>query len=904
MIPAFGCSGGGDPSAPGLTPDMTLGAAGSPRGEPTNHMLWGLWDISIDPLNQTCDIIPIRGAMFNANVTRFLQPPSAPVNLLSVIVLPTSDFSTGHLELDITLRHPFVGLHKFRGFDVRGIVMGDGDVPFSFDSTVFRAGMNDLVLENADGWTRWWNPTEFMSYDTILGFTHGSKAPPNYYASATINPYKYFCDDLDNLSPLSDILPENRGTFSVDPGINTRTYVLQFPRDPSGIVSFRFNYAIDASWALPDQAYEPYFPPEAYPPEANAQEAWWTTLDDTGSTAWYVDDDWNGGQVHLNVEVYDWQGAMQPSGVASEVAAIYLDSALFEDPVEVTSIGSVGPGGPSSSVWQADIFDLQLTRSGDFDCWIAVEADNPSNYAPQIEGDPYLFDWPDAPLRAYAFGTLHVSGETPIPPPIVEFIVPPQGEQSTVVPDLEVHGANFLPGAEVDFWNDLPTELDISDVQWISESVIMCDVDCNAPLGFYNVTVMNPDLQEGTLEDGFEVIEPEGFSIWWQSHMYNDMNYGRNPTVPGADPNLLSLDWSSPVGGDKKYTTPVVADNKIYFSGNNGFYANESMTVHCFDLITGEELWSNPINPSGYSGHRAFAAPVWWEGPDGTNRIAVGGDQVYCYDADSGDELWTFDAMIDTTDVNWISNQMQEHDGMVLARSRFQRLYVLDFITGAEITVIDCAQTSEGGCGAKDGLVYISSGHRVECADILTGENLWSTLLPHDANISHWINPSIVEDRLYVSTYDGYVFALAIEGNASYMPGEIIWEWFDSSEVQDMYPLVGGTSVVDDKIFVAAAFYDNYVYCIQDEGDSASTFWKSSTVGYFDASPVWSSAPSYPEGVVYCPDRGGYIRAYDASNGVEIWAHSTGGELRAGVSPVLDLLIVTSGTDVSVFKGP
>ena len=141
-------------------------------------------------------------------------------------------------------------------------------------------------------------------------------------------------------------------------------------------------------------------------------------------------------------------------------------------------------------------------------------------------------------------------------------------------------------------------------------------------------------------------------------------------------------------------------------------------------LLHREQHFADPVKEALFSGHRAFAGPVWWEGPDGTNRVAVGGDQVYCYDADSGDELWTFDAMIDTTDVNWISNQMQEHDGMVLARSRFQRLYVLDFITGAEITVVDCAQSSEGGCGAKEGLVYISSGHRVECADILTGEVL------------------------------------------------------------------------------------------------------------------------------------------------------------------------------------
>ena len=166
------------------------------------------------------------------------------------------------------------------------------------------------------------------------------------------------------------------------------------------------------------------------------------------------------------------------------------------------------------------------------------------------------------------------------------------------------------------------------------------------------------------------------------------------------------------------------------------------------------------------------------------------------------------------------------------------------------------------------------------------------------------MNPSITEDRLYVSTYQGYVFAIAIEGNPDYTPGEIIWEWNDPNTGVGSDPLVGGTAVIGDKVFVAPAFNGNRVSCLQDLGDSVSLFWQSSTTGYFDASPVWSTAPSYPDGVLYCPDNNGYIRAYNATDGQEVWAYNTGGEFRAGVSPVLDALIVTSGTEVFVFKGP
>ncbi len=903
LLICLSCSGNGNPTAPDSNPANNPGIASSENGAVHSRVLWGMYEIAIDGVTGNCEIVPLRGAMFNCNVVKFLQPPSAPIHLLTLNFNPGSDFTTGHLDLDITLQHPFIGLNKFRGFDVRGIVMGDGSIPFHFDPSALRAGPDDLTLENPDGFTRWWNPTEFTSYDTILGYTQGAKAPSTFTATAIVNPYKYFADDLDSDSPLTDIDLDNRGTFSVDPGINTRRYILQFPAGSTGNPIYHFSYAIDASWALPSDEFTPDYPPEAFPPEANTQEAWRVTLDDEGTTAWYINEDANGGSLQLAVEIFDWQGAFQPSGVAGEVAAIHLDCPLLSTPVDLTALAIPEPAGPGSSVWSAEISDIILNDAGTFECWVAVEADNPANYAPQIDGDPALFDWPDMPLTAYALGSIEISPFFPSDAPIVLSVIPDQGFQSTVLTDVQILGENFQDGATLDFDFDPVTNLAVTNVQWLSESTITCDLDCAGPLGFYDITVRNPDTQEGSLEDGFEVIEQPQESIWWQSHMYNNRNIGRNPTVPGADPETLTEQWSSPVGGAKKYCTPVVADEKIYFTGNDTFWANASQTIHCFDIYTGIELWSHPINPTNPNDHRAFACPVWWESTDGIDRIAVGGDQVYCYNADTGEELWTFDDSPDDVNQDWVSNQMQKYNGMVLARSRYGHLYALDFITGGLVSHVVCSQASEGGCGAKDGLVYISSSHYVDCADIFTGDILWSTLLPHDATITHWINPSIMEDRLYVSTYKGYVFAIAIEGNSAYLPGEIIWEWYDPDEPLDSYPLVGGTSVFDNKIFVAAAFNSNYVYCIEDLGDHAATFWKSSTSGYFDASPVWSSAVNYPDGVVYCPDRNGYIRAYDASDGTQVWAYDTGGEFRAGVSPILDLLVVTSGTDVSVFKG-
>jgi len=585
-----------------------------------------------------------------------------------------------------------------------------------------------------------------------------------------------------------------------------------------------------------------------------------------------------------------------------EVAAIYADCDLFPSINELGSVAAIYPGGPVSSVYSVEISDPVLTSAGMFDLWIGVEADDPVNYAPQIEGDPSFFDWPDTPIRSIWHGIIDVSPFFPSDAPVVDAVNPTEGIISTVVPDLQIFGANFQSGVTVEFVQGGTDFLTVDNVQWVGANEIHCDVACDGPLGLYDVTIKNPDTQEGSLFNGFEVVQP-GDSIWWESQMYNSKNIGRNPTVPGADPNTLVEMWSQPVSGNKKYCTPVVADDKIFFTGNDGFYGNTSQTIYCYDLYTGELKWSNPINPSNYVATRAFACPVWWEGNDGIQRVAVGGDQVYCYNAETGEELWTFDDEVDGNPINWIANQMQKYNGMVLARSRQSNLYVLDFVTGSLVSKVNCSSSSEGGCGASDGLVYISSGKWVDCADIMTGEIQWSTQLLFDAGISHWVNPTIANDRVYISTYQGYVFALAEKAHESYFPGDIIWSWHDPLEPVGNNPLVGGTAVIGDKVFVAPAFSGNFVYCISDLGDSAETFWQSSTTGYFDASPVWSTAPSYPDGVVYCPDNNGFLRAWDAANGQEIWQVNTGGELRAGMTPILNLLVVTSATEVTVYTG-
>jgi len=547
-----GCSGGNSPvSAPvdqPLTTKLNHEAASD-----SFKTLWGFYDVTIDGSTGYVDVTPVRGLMFNANVTKFLQPPSAPINLLAINLNPGSELQFGYLDLTVSIRHPFIGVDKFRGFDVRGIVMGEGSTSFDYDPSGIRFSEGDLELLNPDGFTRWWNPTEFTTYNTIFGYTDGAFATPSFDSTTTVNAYKYFSDSLESESPLETIDIDSRGTFGTDPGINLRTYLLQFPTMPGGGPVYHFSYAIDASWALPSENFAPDYPVEAYPKEANAQEAWNVSVSDSESTAYYIDPDHKGGTLDLAIEVYDWQARFGPSTVADEVSAIWLESPVLNTPTDINPTAVISDGGPVSSVWNVEVSDLNLMSAGMFDLWVMVESSDPDNYGPVIDGDPGMFDWPDAPLTAYFRRSVHIDGEFPDPAPIVLDVVPSFGAVSTIVDDLQIFGENFNPGATVEFVNDSSESLVLTEVTWLSSSLITCDVDCNASLGFYDVTVTNPDTQYCTLDDGFEIIDV--FECSGSAHDWEGYDH---PITNGGDLHLrmdLAVMKSGPYAGQMLYQT-------------------------------------------------------------------------------------------------------------------------------------------------------------------------------------------------------------------------------------------------------------------------------------------------------------------------------------------------------------
>ena len=267
---------------------------------PSNHLLWGLWQFTADPAAGTLDVARLRGASMHLNAVPFLEgPPLVNLSIESDIV-----FNGNMLDVDIGLRHPFLGLNEFTGFDVRGILISNGNLT-GFDDPALRLALTGSTrLRNADGYTRWWNPNEFP-YDStaaIFGYKDGLLGAPDSDAdfNCTLNGYKYFSDDLGINDGLDELNPAHRGYFKAG-SKNVRHYAMQLGTE--GLV---FNYAVDASWEFPVDPPPYSNVPEAFALEANAPESHRITVEEQFNDMWSNGTDFNGG-LRLDTTVYSFR---------------------------------------------------------------------------------------------------------------------------------------------------------------------------------------------------------------------------------------------------------------------------------------------------------------------------------------------------------------------------------------------------------------------------------------------------------------------------------------------------------------------------------------------------------------------------------------------------------------------
>jgi len=424
-----GCSGSGSHLA---TTPITSGqdVTNSANPTPSNHIIWEMGDVTIDTEAGTATVVPLRTAEFNLNVVKFLQPPAGSTSNIGIALdLPNSNIANAYIELDLTLKHPFPAT-QYWGFDTRVIVFGGGSTVGKHDTSVVYPSNTELRMVNADGYTRWWNRTEFGPLGKIFGYTDGKLAPSFTPTSwGTVNGYKYFATGVSSTQVPPNPAESTRGSFSS--GQVARRMKLQFPKVTS---PFKFKYSIDTSYDNP--TVKPPTSVSDFPPEANTPEAYQVvvTEDTTASTAFFNPDDSTfGGDLSLTVEVWDWK---QGGGtVANEIDGIWLESPTLLNnqggAVKISDTWTQSAGSsPNSVKFTGVLTNVTPNAVLNQELFVTVTSKTPTTYKPPIDN----FLYPSAPLAAYQlFGTTILDHGTPPAKSIT--VTFPNGGETLVIGD-------------------------------------------------------------------------------------------------------------------------------------------------------------------------------------------------------------------------------------------------------------------------------------------------------------------------------------------------------------------------------------------------------------------------------------------------------------------------------------
>jgi len=514
-----GCSGGNNAIAPDSNMPGNLDMTNQQErvsSSSGHNVLWGMWDIQIDTVNQTVEIVPLRGVQWTVDVVQFMQPPAGPLNSLSIDIVDVSEwFTLGHLPVNVTLTHPFAGLNQYTGMDVRGVFITTGQNVMNYaPGLTYTDRVNDPYLANADGYTRWMNPVDFPDDHTLFTYTEGILGSGDGF-DATLNPYKYFANGIGEEESMYDFFSdpsnlENRGQFIASTTV-TRLYDLYFKID-AGTPELRYQYAVVASWTDPDD-FDPGDLPGSWAPEANTLEAFLVDVADNSTL--YFKDDQAGGDIVLDIEVFDWQPYLSGEGsVIDQIERIVIESpqGIMPTPYaefdNATLAMTAGPGTTdASSVVSIEITDCVPTDLLGQEVIIGVEHSGGIGY----DNDGLGTNFPEAPLTAYFFHTLSVSSIIPQTDlPVITAITPDHGIAGTHIYDVEITGENFTNVNLVRLVGD-SEETSVVNLNVIDDNNMMCEIDMDTlSLGLYDVVATDPDLGDGTLEDGFEVMDCPG----------------------------------------------------------------------------------------------------------------------------------------------------------------------------------------------------------------------------------------------------------------------------------------------------------------------------------------------------------------------------------------------------------
>jgi len=467
--------------------DSSIGSSADAGNYPS-HLPVGFYTIEIDTVRQEIKVVPVRTSDLHVNVTNTLNGTNG---VTAAFVPGESQPSTGLFVLDISIEHPF-SIPNLTGFDVRGIFITPGTL--NIGPLVFADPSNgEARLLNADGYTQWWNPTEFTA-PGMFGYTKGNlTSTPGSMLTATVNPYKYFADILtatDSMAPVTSASLTSdggRGVFTAG-STNTRRYEIQFPMNPAPVV--KFGYAVDASWAAP-LPNPPTQVPDDFPIAANMPEAYRIAAAVKLNTLFYDSESGvAGGLLRLQANVYDWQGQYF-GNVENQIGQV---RAFTPDLISGGADGTFFIEANDAAKYKIDMPDALPTQAGKALVTVKVLPEGGPNY------DQGFGPAPAGPVAAWQCLTVDIPDPDCVTDPCNDFIEAYDFDLTNYNTDTLCASADYrdfwkmvIPSGhtitgDLILWADVePTKFAIYD----SEQALIQEVDVTSGLATINLDSLN-----------------------------------------------------------------------------------------------------------------------------------------------------------------------------------------------------------------------------------------------------------------------------------------------------------------------------------------------------------------------------------------------------------------------------
>ncbi|MFN7876994.1 MAG: PQQ-binding-like beta-propeller repeat protein [Pirellula sp.] len=352
---------------------------------------------------------------------------------------------------------------------------------------------------------------------------------------------------------------------------------------------------------------------------------------------------------------------------------------------------------------------------------------------------------------------------------------------------------------------------------------------------------------------------------WWQFRGPESNGVVRDLKLPetwGVDSNLQ---WKTNIPGEG-WSAPVVVGKKVFVttavsSAKKDKSSDHAWKVLCLDADTGNILWTKDAlqGKPRLGTHRDNTYASETPATDGTRIVVYFGMMgVFCYDLD-GQELWQKDIGNYPMKNEWgTSSSPVIHNGMVFIQAdNEQKSFVvaLDLNNGKEVWRQEREEVSNWGSPIiwTNSLrtELITAGKTIRSYDPKDGTLLWQATSSVGGYSS---TPSANSDLLVVGHQgrDGagmMVVKAGATGDISLTPGETGNSHILWSTTK-FAPQRSSPLMVDDKIYLLAG-RNGMMSCV--DAKSGDVLYQDRLP---DAGAFWASPWLY-NGLVYCPDENG-----------------------------------------------